>query len=151
MFGLIPGLITLRLTAVIGGLLVAPVVMTSMARHDRFSLASALPWWKALLISATSFLVMFGPLVIPSTVDLLLFSFLRGSLAEALPWAVPWFLAAFFLGCLVTSAVLKLPFWQAVSWWGMALAVSLVISWVGAVGAVLLYRYALLPRFTDFF
>ena len=142
---------TLRFTAVIGGLLVAPVVMTSMARHDRFSLALVLPWWKALLISATSFLVMFGPLLIPSTVELLQFSFLRGSLAEVLPWAIPWFLAAFFLGCLVMCAVLKLPFGQAVSWWGVTLAISLAISWVGAVGAVLLYRYALLPRFTDFF
>ena len=74
-----------------------------------------------------------------------------GSLAEALPWAIPWFLAAFLLGCLVTFAVLKLPFWQAVSWWGMALAISLIVGWVGAVGAVLLYRYAILPSFTDFF
>ena len=57
-------------------------------------------------------------------------SLLARSLAEALPWAIPWFLAAFFLGSLVTFAVLKLPFWQAVSWWSFHRPIWTVLaSW----------------------
>jgi hypothetical protein len=151
MFGIIPGLITARLTGVLGGVVVAPFVMLFMVRYDAYRLPVRLSWFKAFLVSAVSFLLLFGPLILPRTTALLRFSFIQGTLLQALPWAVPWFVAAFLLACLVVSAMLGLSFRQAVSWWGIAFAATLAVSWIGALAAALLYRYLILPSLTDFF
>jgi hypothetical protein len=47
--------------------------------------------------------------------------------------------------------VLGLSFRQAVSWWGIAFAATLAVSWIGALTVALLYRYLVLPSLTDFF
>jgi hypothetical protein len=151
MFGIIPGLITARLTGLLGGVVVAPFVMLFMVRYDAYRLPVRLSWFKAFLVSAVSFLLLFGPLILPRTTALLRFSFIQGTLLQALPWAVPWFVAAFLLACLVVSAMLGLSFRQAVSWWGIAFAATLALSWIGALAAALLYRYLILPSLTDFF
>jgi hypothetical protein len=151
MFGIIPGLITARLTGLLGGVVVAPFVMLFMVRYEAYRLPVRLSWFKAFLVSAVSFLLLFGPLILPRTTALLRFSFIQGTLLQALPWAVLWFVAAFLLACLVVSAVLGLSFRQAVSWWGIAFAATLVVSWIGALAAALLYRYLILPSLTDFF
>ena len=151
MFGIIPGLITARLTGLLGGVVVAPFVMLFMVRYDAYRLPVRLSWFKAFLVSAISFLLLFGPLILPRTTALLQFSFIRGTLFQALPWAVLWFVAAFVLACLVVSAVLGLSFKQAVSWWSIAFAATLAISWIVALAVVLPYRYLLLPSLTDFF
>jgi hypothetical protein len=151
MFGIIPGLITARLTGLLGGVVVAPFVMLFMVRYDAYRLPVRLSWFKAFLVSAVSFLLLFGPLILPRTTALLRFSFVRGTLFQALPWAVLWFVTAFVLACLVVSAVLGLSFRQAVSWWGIVFAATLAGSWIGALGAALLYRYLILPSLTDFF
>jgi hypothetical protein len=151
MFGIIPGLITARLTGLLGGVVVAPFVMLFMVRYDAYRLPVRLSWFKAFLVSAVSFLLLFGPLILPRTTALLRFSFIQGTLLQALPWAVPWFVAAFLIACLVVSAMLGLSFRQAVSWWGIAFAATLAVSWIGALAAALLYRYLILPSLTDFF
>jgi len=151
MFGIIPGLITARLTGLLAGTVVAPFVMLFMVHYDQYRLPVRLSWSKAFLVSAVSFLLLFGPLILPRTTALLRFSFVRGTLFQVLPWAFLWFVVAFVLACLIASAVLELSFRQAVSWWGVALAATLVISWIGALGVVLLYRYLILPSLTDFF
>jgi hypothetical protein len=151
MFGIIPGLITARLTGLLGGVVVAPFVMLFMVRYDAYRLPVRLSWFKAFLVSAVSFLLLFGPLILPRTTALLRFSFIQGTLLQALPWVVPWFVAAFLLACLVVSAMLGLSFRQAVSWWGIAFAATLALSWIGALAAALLYRYLILPSLTDFF
>ncbi|HEY5001392.1 MAG TPA: hypothetical protein VII15_06090, partial [Candidatus Cryosericum sp.] len=110
-----------------------------------------LSWFKAFLVSAISFLLLFGPLILPRTTALLRFSFIRGTLFQELPWAVLWFVAAFVVACLVVSAMLGLSFRQAVSWWSIAFAATLGVSWIGALAIVLLYRYLILPSLTDFF
>jgi hypothetical protein len=38
-----------------------------------------------------------------------------------------------------------------VSWWGIAFAATLAVSWIVALAVVLPYRYLLLPSLTDFF
>jgi hypothetical protein len=101
--------------------------------------------------ASISFLLLFGPLILPRTTALLRFSFIRGTLFQVLPWAVLWFAVAFVFTCLVVSAVLGLSFRQAVSWWGVAFAATLAVSWIGALAVVLLYRYLILPSLTDFF
>ncbi|RIE10510.1 hypothetical protein [Candidatus Cryosericum odellii] len=151
MFGIIPGLITARLTGLLGGVVVAPFVMLFMVRYDAYRLPVRLSWFKAFLVSAISFLLLFGPLILPRTTALLRFSFIRGTLFQELPWAVLWFVAAFVLACLVVSAMLGLSFKQAVSWWSIALAATLAVSWIMALAVVLPYRYFLLPSLTDFF
>jgi hypothetical protein len=151
MFGIIPGLITARLTGLLGGVLVAPFVMLFMVRYDAYRLPVRLSWFKAFLVSAISFLLLFGPLILPRTTALLRFSFVQDTLFQELPWAVLWFVAAFVVACLVVSAMLGLSFRQAVSWWGIAFAATLVVSWIGALAIVLLYRYLILPSLTDFF
>jgi len=151
MFGIIPGLITARLTGLLGGVVVAPFVMLFMVRYDAYRLPVRLSWFKAFLVSAISFLLLFGPLILPRTTALLRFSFIRGTLFQALPWAVLWFVTTFVLACLVVSAVLGLSFKQAVSWWGIAFAATLAVSWIVALAVVLPYRYLLLPSLTDFF
>jgi hypothetical protein len=151
MFGIIPGLITARLTGLLGGLVVAPFVMLFMARYDTYRLPVRLSWFKAFLVSAVSFLLLFGPLILPRMTALLRLSFVQGTLVQLLPWAALWFVTAFVLACLVVSAMLGLSFRQAVSWWGVALAATLAISWIGALAVVLLYRYLILPSLTDFF
>jgi hypothetical protein len=151
MFGIIPGIITARLTGLLGGVVVAPFVMLFMVRYDAYRLPVRLSWFKAFLVSAISFLLLFGPLILPRTTALLRFSFIRGTLFQELPWAVLWFVAAFVLACLVVSAVLGLSFKQAVSWWSIAFAATLVVSWIVALAVVLPYRYLLLPSLTDFF
>jgi hypothetical protein len=151
MFGIIPGLITARLTGMLGGIVVAPFVMLFMVHYDAYRLPVRLSWFKAFLVSVVSFFLLFGPLILPRTTALLRFSFVRGTLLQALPWAVLWFVTAFVLACLVVSAVLGLSFRQAVSWWGVAFAVTLAVSWIGGLALVLLYRYLILPSLTDFF
>jgi hypothetical protein len=151
MFGIIPGLITARLTGLLGGVVVAPFVMLFMVHYDTYRLPVKLSWFKAFLVSAISFLLLFGPLILPRTTALLRFSFIRGTLFQALPWAVLWFVTAFVLACLVVSAMLGLSFRQAVLWWGIAFAATLTVSWIGALVVVLPYRYLLLPSLTDFF
>jgi len=151
MFGIIPGLITARLTGLLGGVVVAPFVMLFMVRYDAYRLPVRLSWFKAFLVSTISFLLLFGPLILPRTTALLRFSFVRDTLFQALPWAVLWFVATFVLTCLVVSAMLGLSFRQAVSWWGIAFAATLAVSWIGALAVVLLYRYLILPSLTDFF
>ncbi|RIE10940.1 hypothetical protein SMC3_01050 [Candidatus Cryosericum hinesii] len=151
MFGIIPGLITARLTGLLGGVVVAPFVMLFMVRYDAYRLPVRLSWFKAFLVSTISFLLLFGPLILPRTTALLRFSFVRDTLFQELPWAVLWFVAAFVVACLVVSAMLGLSFRQAVSWWGIAFAATLVVSWIGALAIVLLYRYLILPSLTDFF
>jgi hypothetical protein len=151
MFGIIPGLITARLTGLLGGVVVAPFVMLYMVRYDAYRLPVRLSWLKAFLVSVVSFFLLFWPLILPRTTALLRFSFLRGTLFQVLPWAVLWFVAAFVLACLVVSALLGLSFRQAVSWWGITFAVTLAVSWIGALAIVLLYRYLILPSLTDFF
>jgi len=151
MFGIIPGLITARLTGLLGGVIVAPFVMLFMVRYDAYRLPARLSWFKAFLVSVISFLLLFGPLILPRMTALLRFSFIRGTLFQALPWAVLWFVTAFMLTCLVVSALLGLSFRDAVSWWGVAFAATLAISWIGALAVVLLYRYLILPSLTDFF
>ena len=151
MFGIIPGLITARLTGLLGGVVVAPFVMLFMARYDAYRLPVRLSWFKAFLVSVISFLLLFGPLILPRMTALLRFSFIRGALFQALPWAVLWFATAFVLACLVVSAMLGLSFREAVSWWGIALAATLAVSWIGALAVVLLYRFLILPSLTDFF
>ncbi|MHB8108367.1 MAG: hypothetical protein ACYDH4_13240 [Candidatus Cryosericum sp.] len=151
MFGIIPGLITARLTGLLGGLVVAPLVMLFMVRYDAYRLPVRLSWFKAFLVSVVSFLLLFGPLILPRTTALLRFSFVQGTLVQTLPWAALWFAAAFVLACLMVSAMLGLSFRQAVSWWGVTLAATLVISWIVAFAVVLLYRYLILPSLTDFF
>ena len=151
MFGIIPGLITARLTGLLGGVVVAPFVMLFMVRYDAYRLPVRLSWFKAFLVSAISFLLLFGPLILPRTTTLLRFSFVRGTLFQELPLAVLWFVAAFVVACLVVSAMLGLSFRQAVSWWGIAFAATLAVSWIGALAVVLPYRYLLLPSLTDFF
>jgi len=151
MFGIIPGLITARLTGLLGGVVVAPFVMLFMVRYDEYRLPARLSWFKAFLVSAVSFFLLFGPLILPRTTALLRLSFIRGTLLQALPWAALWFVTAFVLACLIVSAVLGLSFRQAVSWWGIAFAATLAVSWIGALAVVLLYRYLILPSLTDFF
>ena len=151
MFGIIPGLITARLTGLLGGVIVAPFVMLFMVRYDAYRLPARLSWFKAFLVSVISFLLLFGPLILPRMTALLRFSFIRGTLFQALPWAVLWFVTAFMLTCLVVSAMLGLSFKDAVSWWGVAFAATLAISWIGALAVVLLYRYLILPSLSDFF
>ena len=151
MFGIIPGLITARLTGLLGGVIVSPFVMLFMVRYDAYRLPARLSWFKAFLVSVISFLLLFGPLILPRMTALLRFSFIRGTLFQALPWAVLWFVTAFMLTCLVVSALLGLSFRDAVSWWGVAFAATLAISWIGALAVVLLYRYLILPSLTDFF
>ena len=151
MFGIIPGLITARLTGLLGGIVVGPFVMLFMVRYDAFRLPARLSWFRAFLVSAFSFLLLFGPLILPSTTALLRFSFVQDTLVQALPWAVLWFIAAFVLACLVVSAMLGLSFRQAVSWWSITFAATLVVSWIGALAVVLVYRYLILPSLTDFF
>lgn len=151
MFGIIPGLITARLTGLLGGVVVAPFVMLFMVRYDAYRLPVRLSWFKAFLVSAVSFFLLFGPLILPRMTALLRFSFIRGTLLQTLPWALLWFVVAFVLACMVVSAVLGLSFRQAVSWWGIAFAATLAVSWIGALAAALLYRYLILPSLTDFF
>jgi len=151
MFGIIPGLITARLTGLLGGVVVAPFVMLFMVRYNAYRLPVRLSWFKAFLVSSISFLLLFGPLILPRTTALLRFSFIRGTSFQVLPWAVLWFAVAFVFTCLVVSAVLGLSFRQAVSWWGVAFAATLAVSWIGALAVVLLYRYLILPSLTDFF
>jgi len=151
MFGIIPGLITARLTGLLGGVVVAPFVMLYMVHYDAYRLPVRLSWFKAFLVSVVSFFLLFWPLILPRTTALLRFSFVRGTLFQVLPWAVLWFVAAFVLACLVVSAALGLSFRQAVSWWGITFAVTLAVSWIGALAVVLLYRYLILPSLTDFF
>lgn len=151
MFGIIPGLITARLTGLLGGVVVAPFVMLFMVRYDAYRLPVRLSWFKAFLVSSISFFLLFGPLILPRTTVLLRLSFIRGTLFQTLPWAALWFVTAFVLACLVVSAVLGLSFRQAVSWWGIAFAATLAISWIGALAIALLYRYLILPSLTDFF
>ncbi|MCX6063155.1 MAG: hypothetical protein NTV26_03045 [Caldiserica bacterium] len=151
MFGIVPGLITARLTGLLGGVVVAPFVMLFIVRYGEYRLPARLSWFKAFLVSSGSFLLLFGPLILPRTIALLRFSFVRGTLLQVLPWAFLWFVTAFMCGCLIVSAVLGLSFRQAVSWWGVAFAATLAISWIGALAVVLLYRYLILPSLTDFF
>ncbi len=151
MFGIVPGLITARLTGLLGGLVVAPLVMLTMIRYDAYRVPMRLSWFKALLVSAVSFLLLFGPLLLVPTTVLLEFSAVRNAFLPMLPWVILWFAAAFFAASLIVSATLKLSFRQAVAWWGTAFAASVVISWVGALALVLLYRYLILPSLTDFF
>src|SRR5450759_3405213 len=73
MFGIIPGLITARLTGLLGGVVVAPFVMLFMVRYDAYRLPVRLSWFKAFLVSAISFLLLFGPLILPRTTALLRF------------------------------------------------------------------------------
>ncbi|HWQ22414.1 MAG TPA: hypothetical protein VN478_06775, partial [Clostridia bacterium] len=150
-FGIIPGLITARLTGLLGGVVVAPLVMLFMVRYEAYRLPTKLSWFKAFLVSAISFLLLFGPLILPRTTALLRFSLARGTLVQLLPWAALWFVTAFVLACLIVAAVLELSFREAMSWWGVAFAAALAISWIGALACVLLYRYLILPSLTDFF
>lgn len=151
MFGVVPGLMTARLTGLLGGVVVAPLIMLAMVRYDAYRIPVRLSWGKALLISAAAFLLLFGPLLlVPATV------FLEVTAAESvslplLGWVVLWFAAAFVAACLMVSAVLKLSFWQAVAWWGVAFTASIVISWIGALVLASIYRFLILPGITDFF
>ncbi|MGB9666771.1 MAG: hypothetical protein ACPL2N_05635 [Candidatus Cryosericum sp.] len=151
MFGVVPGLMTARLTGLLGGVVVAPLIMLAMVRYDAYRIPVRLSWGKALLISAAAFLLLFGPLLlVPATV------FLEVTTAESvslplLGWVVLWFAAAFVVACLMVSAVLKLSFWQAVAWWGVAFTASIVISWIGALVLASIYRFLILPGITDFF
>jgi hypothetical protein len=151
MFGIIPGLITARLTGLLGGALVGPFIMLFMVRYDRYRLPARLTWFRAFLASALSFLLLFGPLVLPRTTALLRLSFIRGTYLQLLPWAVVWFLLAFVLACLVVSALLGISFQQAISWWGVTFTATVTMSWIMSLGLVLLYRFLLLPSVTDFF
>jgi hypothetical protein len=151
MFGIIPGLITARLTGLLGGALVGPFIMLFMVRYDRYRLPARLTWFRAFLASALSFLLLFGPLVLPRTTALLRLSFIRGTYLQLLPWAVVWFLLAFVLACLVVSALLGISFQQAISWWGVTFTATVTLSWIMSLGLVLLYRFLLLPSVTDFF
>lgn len=151
MFGIIPGLITARLTGLLAGAVVGPLVMLFMVRYDHYRLPERLTWFRAFLASAFSFLLLFGPLVLPRATALLRLSFVRGTFVQLLPWAVLWFLVAFVLACLIVSAVLNISFQQAVSWWGVNFTVTVTISWIISLGLVLSYRYLLLPSLTDFF
>ncbi len=151
MFGIIPGLITARLTGLMGGAVVGPLVMLFMVRYDRYRLPARLTWLRAFVVSALSFLLLFGPLVLPRMTVLLRLSFVRGTFLQLLPWATVWFLLAFVLACLVVSALFDISFQQAVSWWGTAFTATVVLSWIIALGLALLYRFLLLPSLTDFF
>jgi hypothetical protein len=151
MFGIIPGLITARLTGLLGGALVGPFIMLFMVRYDRYRLPARLTWFRAFLASALSFLLLFGPLVLPRTTALLRLSFIRGTYLQLLPWAVVWFLLAVVLACLVVSALLGISFQQAISWWGVTFTATVTLSWIMSLGLVLLYRFLLLPSVTDFF
>lgn len=151
MFGIIPGLITARLTGLLGGAVVGPFVMLFMVRYDRYRLPARLTWPRAFLASFLSFLLLFAPLVLPRTTALLRLSFVRGTFLQLLPWAAAWFLLAFVLACLVVSALLGVSFQQAIAWWGVNFAVTVTLSWILSLGLVLLYRYLLLPSLTDFF
>jgi len=151
MFGIIPGLITARLTGLLGGAVVGPLVMLFMVRYDRYRLPGRLTWPRAFLASFLSFLLLFAPLVLPRTTALLRLSFVRGTFLQLLPWAAAWFMLAFLLACLVTSALLGISFQQAIAWWGVAFAATVSLSWILSLGLVLLYRYLLLPSLTDFF
>jgi hypothetical protein len=151
MFGIIPGLITARLTGLLGGVLVGPFIMLFMVRYDRYRLPVRLAWSRAFLTSALSFLLLFGPLVLPRMTALLRLSFVRGTFLQLLPWAVAWFLLAFALVCLVVSVLLDISFQQAISWWGVAFTATVTMSWIMSLGLVLLYRFLLLPSVTDFF
>jgi hypothetical protein len=151
MFGIIPGLITARLTGLLGGAVIGPLVMLFMVRYDRYRLPTRLTWFRAFLASVLSFLLLFGPLVLPHTTALLRVSFIRGTFLQLLPWAAAWFLLAFVVACLVVSALLGISFQQAVSWWGVTFAATVTLSWILSLGLVLLYRYLLLPSVTDFF
>lgn len=151
MFGVVPGLMTARLTGLLGGVVVAPLIMLAMVRYDAYRIPVRLSWGKALLISAAAFLLLFGPLLlVPATV------FLEVTAAESaslplLGWVVLWFAAAFVATCLMVSAMLKLSFWQAVAWWGVAFTTGIVISWIGALVLASIYRFLILPGITDFF
>jgi hypothetical protein len=151
MFGIIPGLITARLTGLLGGAAVGPFIMLFMVRYDQYRLPARLTWFRAFLASALSFLLLFGPLVLPRTTALLRLSFIRGTYLQLLPWAVVWFLLAFVLACLVVSALLGISFQQAISWWGVTFTATVTMSWIMSLGLVLLYRFLLLPSVTDFF
>lgn len=151
MFGVVPGLMTARLTGLLGGVVVAPLIMLAMVRYDAYRVPVRLSWGKALLLSAAAFLLLFGPLLlVPATV------FLEVTAAESvslplLGWVVLWFAATFAAACLMVSAALKLSFWQAVAWWGVAFTASIVISWIGALLLASIYRFLILPSITDFF
>jgi len=150
-FGIVPGLITARLTGLLGGLVVAPLVMRAMVRFDAYRVPLRLSWPRALFISATAYFLLFGPLIVVPTTVLLEFSTASNTLVPVLLWAGAWFAVAFIAASMVVSAVLNLSFRQAVSWWGVAFAASVVVSWVGALVLVLLYRYLVLPQLTDFY
>lgn len=151
MFGIVPGLVTARLTGVLGGLVVAPLVMRAMVRFDAYRVPQRLSWARALFVSAISYLFLFGPLILVPTTVLLEFSTAWNALLPLLLWAIAWFAASFMAASLVVSAGLRLSFRQAAGWWGVAFSASVVVSWIGALALVLLYRYLLLPSFTDFF
>jgi hypothetical protein len=151
MFGIIPGLITARLTGLLGGAVVGPFVMLFMVHFDQYRLPARLTWPRAFVASFPSFLLLFAPLVLPSTTTLLQLSFVRGTFVQVLPWAAAWFVVAFVLACLVVSAALGISFQQAIAWWGVTFAATVTISWILSLGLVLLYRYLVLPSVTDFF
>lgn len=151
MFGIIPGLITARLTGLLGGAVVGPLVMLFMVRYDRYRLPGRLTWFRAFAVSFLSFLLLFGPLVLSRTTTLLRLSSLQGTFLQLLPWMAAWFLLAFVIACLVVSTLLHLSFQQAVSWWSVTFTATVILSWILSMGLVLLYRYLLLPRLTDFF
>ncbi len=151
MFGVIPGLVTARLTGFLGGVIVGPLVMLLMVRYEQYRLPGRLTWPRALLASSISFLLVFAPLLLPDVEDLLQFPALRQGFLALLPWAFLWFIATFLLSCRVIAALFRIPFRQAVSWWGIAFTVTAIFSWAAALGLTLLVRYVILPRFTDFF
>ncbi len=151
MFGVIPGLITARLTGFLSGIIVGPIIMLRLVRHEQYRLPEQLTWGRAVLASFPSFLLIFAPLLLPDTTELLQIPAIRSGTLSALLLALLWFVAAFLLSSLVVAAALHLPYRQAVSWWGITFAATLAISWVAALGLTLLVRYAILPHITDFF
>ncbi|MCE5192576.1 MAG: hypothetical protein ABFD13_05670 [Candidatus Cryosericum sp.] len=151
MFGVVPGLVTARLTGLLAGLVVTPLLMLAMMRHDAYRLPVRLSWFKAFVVSAVSFLLLFAPVLLVPTTVLLQYSAAQDELLPMLLWGVLWFLAAFAAASLIVSAVLKLSFAQALTWWGVAFTASMLISWLGALALASIYRYLILPGLTDFF
>ncbi len=151
MFGVIPGLITARLTGLLGAAVVGPLVMLFMVRYDRYRLPGRLTWLRAFAVSSLSFLLLFGPLILPRTTTLLQLFSVQEMFLQLLLWMAVWFVLAFVITCLVVSILLHLSFRQAISWWSVTFTTTVILSWMLSLGLVLLYRYLLLPRLTDFF
>lgn len=125
--------------------------MVFIERFEWLRLPRRLSWMRAMLVSCVCFFVSFAPLILPRVRVLLRWSLIPGEAVQTVPWMLLWFVVAFVLCCCIVAVLLNISLRQAAPWWGVVCAVTLALSWVAALGLILLYRFAVAPRFTDFF